>query len=64
MGKFHLIYYVNLGAPDIAYSLEKAEKYLSMGVRALQFDLPSRNPCRETPLIHVVVVNVGYAAVL
>ncbi len=24
MGKFHLIYYVNLGAPDIAYSLEKA----------------------------------------
>lgn len=51
MGKFHLIHYVNLGAPDIAYSLEKAEKYLSMGVRALQFDLPSRNPCRETPLI-------------
>ena len=51
MGKFHLIYYINMGAPDIAYSLEKAEKYLSMGVRALQFDLPSRNPYRETPLI-------------
>ena len=51
MGKFHLIYYISMGAPDIEYSLEKAEKYLSMGVRALQFDLPSRNPYRETPLI-------------
>lgn len=51
MGKFHLIYYVSMGAPDIAYSLSKAEQYLSMGVKALQFDLPSRNPYRETPFI-------------
>lgn len=51
MGEFRLIYYINMGVPDIRYSLSKAELYLSRGVKALQFDLPSRNPYRETSFI-------------
>lgn len=51
MEKFNLIYYINMGYPSIEYSLEKAELYLSNGVKALQFDLPSRNPYRETPFV-------------
>ncbi len=51
MKPFHLIYYISMGAPSMEYSLEKAEEYLAQGVRALQFDLPSRNPYRETPFI-------------
>lgn len=51
MGKFHLVYYISMGTPTIEASLEKAETYLAQGVKALQFDLPSRNPYRETPFI-------------
>lgn len=51
MGNFHLVYYVSMGAPSIESSLKKAEQYLAHGARALQFDLPSRNPYRETPFI-------------
>lgn len=48
---FHLVYYISMGAPSIEASLEKAELYLAQGVKALQFDLPSRNPYRENPFI-------------
>lgn len=51
MSSFHLIYYISLGCPSIEHSLKKAEEYLEHGVRALQFDLPSRNPYRETEFI-------------
>lgn len=51
MGNFHLVYYISMGTPTIEASLEKAETYLAHGVKALQFDLPSRNPYRETPFI-------------
>ncbi|QTQ12982.1 tryptophan synthase subunit alpha [Treponema parvum] len=51
MKAFHLVYYINVGCPSIEYSLDKAEKYLLYGVKALQFDLPSRNPYRETQFI-------------
>lgn len=51
MEKFHLVYYISMGAPSIEYSLEKAELYLAQGVKSLQFDLPSRNPYRENPFI-------------
>lgn len=51
MKNFHLIYYISMGCPSIEYSLDKAQKYLDHGVKALQFDLPSRNPYRETPFI-------------
>ncbi len=51
MEKFHLVYYISMGDPSIEYSLEKAELYLSKGVKSLQFDLPSRNPYRENPFI-------------
>ena len=51
MGQFHLVYYISMGSPSIEYSLQKAETYLAQGVRALQFDLPSRNHYRETPFI-------------
>lgn len=51
MGNFHLVYYVSMGAPSIESSLKKAEQYLANGAPALQFDLPSRNPYRETPFI-------------
>lgn len=51
MNSFHLVYYINLGSPSIDYSLSKAKGYLDHGVKALQFDLPSRNPYRETPFI-------------
>lgn len=49
--KFHLIYYISMGCPSIEYSLQMAEKYLEKGVKALQFDLPSRNPYRETTFV-------------
>jgi len=51
MASFHLIHYISLGSPSIEYSLSKAEEYLDYGVKALQFDLPSRNPYRESPFI-------------
>lgn len=51
MKGFHLIYYISMGMPDIEFSLNMAEKYLALGVGALQFDLPSRNPYRETEFI-------------
>lgn len=51
MEQFHLVYYISMGEPSIAASLEKAGLYLAQGVRALQFDLPSRNPYRENPFI-------------
>lgn len=51
MGNFHLVYYISMGTPSIEASLEKAELYLAHGVKALQFDLPSRTPYRETPFI-------------
>ncbi len=51
MEQFHLVYYISMGEPCIAASLEKAGLYLAQGVRALQFDLPSRNPYRENPFI-------------
>lgn len=51
MAGFHIVYYINLGCPDIEYSLNKAGQYLSKGVKSLQFDLPSRYPYRETPFI-------------
>ena len=49
--KFHLVLYINLGVPGIDVSLEMAEKYLELGADALQFDLPSRNPYRESQFI-------------
>ncbi len=51
MKPFHLVYYVSMGCPSIEYSLQKAELYLANGVKAIQFDLPSRNPYRENPPI-------------
>lgn len=51
MKPFHLVYYVSMGCPSIEYSLQKAELYLENGVKAIQFDLPSRNPYRENPPI-------------
>lgn len=51
MKPFHLVYYISMGDPTIEYSLQKAEQYLEHGVKALQFDLPSRNPYRENPFI-------------
>lgn len=51
MGKFHLVYYISMGTPSIEASLQMAEAYLAHGVSALQFDLPSRNPYRETLFI-------------
>lgn len=51
MSNFHLVYYISMGTPSIEYSLKKAELYLEHGAKALQFDLPSRNPYRETDFI-------------
>lgn len=51
MNGFHLIYYISMGSPSVEYSLDKADLYLRNGARALQFDLPSRNPYRETQFI-------------
>lgn len=51
MGNFHLIYYISMGCPTIEASLDKARLYLAHGARALQFDLPSRSPYRETAFI-------------
>lgn len=51
MNKFHLVYYISMGCPSIEYSLAKADLYLRNGAKALQFDLPSRNPYRETSFI-------------
>ncbi|MEG1990983.1 MAG: tryptophan synthase subunit alpha [Christensenella sp.] len=51
MDNFHLIYYISMGCPSIEVSMDMAELYLENGVKALQFDLPSRNPYRETPFV-------------
>lgn len=49
--KFRIIYYINTGYPDFETSLKKAGEYLEHGACALQFDLPSRKPYRETSFI-------------
>ena len=50
-GNFHLVYYMNTGYPSISDTIKMTEIYLAHGVKAIQFDLPSRNPYRETDFI-------------
>lgn len=57
MGMFHLVYYISLGEPSIEYSLDMARKYLEHGAKAIQFDLPSRHPYRETDFIKGRMAN-------
>ena len=42
---------MNTGYPSISDTIKMTEIYLAHGVKAIQFDLPSRNPYRETDFI-------------
>ena len=48
---FYPIYYITLVCPDLATSKQKIEEYIAHGARALQIDMPSKDPVFETPFV-------------
>lgn len=48
---FQPIYYITLVCPSLEDSLEKIREYIQHGAKALQIDMPSRNPVYETPFV-------------
>lgn len=61
------VYYITLVCPTLERTMEMAEKYIERGARALQFDMPSRDPSYETPLVREMMANAleeydGYSA--
>lgn len=48
---FYPIYYITLVCPDLATSKQKMEEYIAHGARALQIDMPSKDPVFETPFV-------------
>ena len=51
MAKFQVIYYITLVCPTLEASLQKIEEYIAHGAKALQIDMPSREPTLETPFV-------------
>ncbi len=54
---FQVIYYINIACPTIEKSLEMVDKYIEHGAKALQIDLPSKNPFEETPLVKKMMLD-------
>lgn len=54
---FNVIYYINIACPTIGKSLEMVDKYVAHGAKALQIDLPSRDPYEETPLVKKMMLD-------
>lgn len=54
---FNVIYYINIACPTIDKSLEMVDKYVAHGAKALQIDLPSKNPYEETPLVKKMMLD-------
>lgn len=48
---FELVCYLNFGYPTISDGIRDAEQYISNGCRALQLDIPSRDPYLEHDFI-------------
>lgn len=48
---FYPIYYITIVCPDLETSKRKIEEYIARGARAIQIDLPSKNPVFETPFV-------------
>lgn len=54
---FNVIYYINIACPSIEKSLTMVDRYIAHGAKALQIDLPSKNPFEETPLIKKMMLD-------
>lgn len=54
---FDVIYYINIACPTIEKSLEMIDKYIEHGAKALQIDLPSKNPFEETELVKKMMLD-------
>jgi len=48
---FYPIYYITIACPDLETSRVKIEEYIAHGAKALQIDMPSKEPVLETPFI-------------
>ncbi len=48
---FKVIYYITLVCPSLEASVEKIQEYIQHGAKALQIDMPSRDPIYETPFV-------------
>ena len=51
--KFRPVFYMINGWPSIEKTKEMVDKYVEHGVRALQFDMPSADPSRESEFIQI-----------
>lgn len=49
--KFRPVFYIISGWPSIEKTKEMVDKYIEHGVCALQFDMPSKDPSRESEFI-------------
>lgn len=49
--KFRPVFYMITGWPSIERTMEMVDKYVAHGVCALQFDMPSADPSRESQFI-------------
>lgn len=49
--KFRPVFYIISGWPSIEKTKQMVDKYVEHGVSALQFDMPSANPSRESEFI-------------
>lgn len=48
---FYPIYYITIVCPDLETSKRKVEEYIAHGAKALQIDMPSKDPLWETPFV-------------
>ena len=48
---FSIVFYITFCSPDVKNSVAHAQAYVDHGMKSVQFDMPSRNPVFETPLV-------------
>lgn len=48
---FRAVYYIVMGYPSLEKTKEMVDRYVEHGVRAIQLDMPSRDPYGESPFI-------------
>lgn len=48
---FYPIYYITLVCPDLETSKRKIGEYIAHGAKAMQIDMPSKEPVFETPFV-------------
>ncbi len=54
---FKPIYYICVACPTIDRTLEMVDQYVAHGARALQIDMPSKDPYAETPLVKAMMAT-------